>query len=159
MNTIPCLSLWQPWATAMLYGPKDLENRPWPIRHRGRLLVHAAKSKNDMRPDVFAQIRKLWPAFDRYPVPMGAIVGVVNVTGCGQVRNFPGNPWAWGPWCHVWADRRAFRTPIPWKGAQGLFAVPAEVVAEQLAALDIAQPEPVAAPEPGGLFASTGATP
>lgn len=37
------LSLWQPWATLMAYGLKRVETRSWAIRHRGPLLIHAAK--------------------------------------------------------------------------------------------------------------------
>lgn len=43
---LPCLSLRQPWAWAMLEpnGPqKDVENRVWEIKYRGPLIIHAAK--------------------------------------------------------------------------------------------------------------------
>lgn len=37
------LSIRQPWASLIVMGIKDIENRTWPTRHRGSVLVHAAK--------------------------------------------------------------------------------------------------------------------
>jgi hypothetical protein len=35
------LSVRQPWASLIVNGFKDVENRTWPTRYRGRILVHA----------------------------------------------------------------------------------------------------------------------
>mgnify|MGYP002359850962 FL=1 len=35
------LSIRQPWAGLIIHGYKDIENRDWPTRYRGPLLVHA----------------------------------------------------------------------------------------------------------------------
>lgn len=134
-----CLSLWQPWAYTMLYGPKDLENRGWPTSHRGSLLVHASKTVTDLNGATFDRIRVLWPEVPPLLMsmcPLGAIVGIVDVVGCGRPENFPGNGWAWGPWCHQWANRRPFKTPIPYRGAQGLFDVPEAIVREAIRQVD-----------------------
>jgi hypothetical protein len=37
------LSIRQPWAWLILHAGKDIENRDWPTRFRGRFLIHAAK--------------------------------------------------------------------------------------------------------------------
>ena len=37
------LSIRQPWAWMILYAGKDIENREWPTRFRGRVLIHASK--------------------------------------------------------------------------------------------------------------------
>ena len=37
------LSIRQPWAWLIVNGYKDIENRTWPTRFRGRVLVHASK--------------------------------------------------------------------------------------------------------------------
>ncbi|RCJ19276.1 hypothetical protein A6770_31970 [Nostoc minutum NIES-26] len=37
------LSVRQPWAWAIIYASKDIENRGWPIYYRGDILIHAAK--------------------------------------------------------------------------------------------------------------------
>lgn len=43
LEPIKCLSLWQPWSSLMVHGVKLVETRSWPVKHRGRLLIHAAK--------------------------------------------------------------------------------------------------------------------
>ncbi|MDF4205045.1 ASCH domain-containing protein [Pseudomonas protegens] len=37
------LSIRQPWAWLIIHGGKDIENRSWHTKYRGRFLVHAAK--------------------------------------------------------------------------------------------------------------------
>ena len=37
------LSIRQPWATLILHGQKDIENRSWATRQRGQVLIHASK--------------------------------------------------------------------------------------------------------------------
>ena len=36
------LSVRQPWAWLILYGPKDIENRTWTSRARGRIAIQAS---------------------------------------------------------------------------------------------------------------------
>ncbi|NBF09766.1 ASCH domain-containing protein [Pseudomonas sp. Fl4BN1] len=37
------LSIRQPWAWLIIHGGKDVENRSWHTKYRGRFLVHASK--------------------------------------------------------------------------------------------------------------------
>ncbi|SDG87205.1 ASCH domain-containing protein [Pseudomonas flavescens] len=37
------LSIRQPWAWLIIHGSKDIENRTWHTKFRGRFLVHAAQ--------------------------------------------------------------------------------------------------------------------
>lgn len=37
------LSILQPWPWLILHAWKDIENRTWPTRFRGRFLIHAGK--------------------------------------------------------------------------------------------------------------------
>ena len=39
------LSLRQPWASLIIYGGKDIENRRWETKYRGPLLIHASKAR------------------------------------------------------------------------------------------------------------------
>lgn len=39
------ISLWQPWAWAVLCLGKDVENRVWRTNHRGPLILHAAQRR------------------------------------------------------------------------------------------------------------------
>ncbi len=64
MNTLPCISLWQPWAGLLVHGHehpngKRVENRTWdlPATMRGRwCLVHAAKTNRREEFDAAEQI-------------------------------------------------------------------------------------------------------
>ena len=40
---IAALSIRQPWAWLIVNGYKDIENRDWPTKFRGRMLVHAPR--------------------------------------------------------------------------------------------------------------------
>lgn len=41
------LTVQQPWAWAIIHGGKDVENRPWNCRFRGRFYVHAGLRLSD----------------------------------------------------------------------------------------------------------------
>lgn len=123
---------------------KRVENRTWPLYHRGPLAIHAGKSKAWLEEDEGN------PGHDLYGIPLadlvyGAIVGVVDVIASVPYRDiFPfgapkGLEWlathehCSGPHCHVYANPRKLPKPIPWKGAQGLFQVPDDVIAAAFA--------------------------
>jgi len=40
---VKALSIRQPWAHMILYNGKDIENRTWPTKVRGRVLIHASQ--------------------------------------------------------------------------------------------------------------------
>ena len=42
------LSVRQPWAWAIIYAGKDVENRTWPTRYRGFVIVHASQRVDDV---------------------------------------------------------------------------------------------------------------
>lgn len=77
-----CLSIRQPWASYVVRGYKDIENRDWRTSYRGPLWIHAGKK---VVGDVgrakltFNQITgELSPAMDN--LPRGAIIGIVRLT-------------------------------------------------------------------------------
>lgn len=41
------LSVKQPWASLLVYGVKDIENRTWSTKYRGKLLIHSSKTALD----------------------------------------------------------------------------------------------------------------
>lgn len=45
MAVIKALSLWQPWASLIVWGAKEYETRDWPTNYRGKLAIHATKRK------------------------------------------------------------------------------------------------------------------
>jgi hypothetical protein len=99
------------------WGTKDVENRSWETKFRGKLLIHAGGT-----PDR--------EAFVRFPLACtyGAIIGWVQILDC--VQNHP-SVWAErGQWHWVIGERKLFKTPIPCKGALQLWQVSAEVAAQ-----------------------------
>lgn len=125
-----CLSIHQPWAFSILNQGKDVENRIWPTKHRGPLLIHAAKSRKSYD----AWMPESWHRFYQCDLPpwesfaKGAIVGVVDVVDCFHIFREPikqqkYQKWSQGPYCWVLSNPRAFEVPIPYKGNQNLFNV------------------------------------
>ena len=126
------LSIRQPWAWLILHAGKDIENRDWQTTFRGRILIHAGKGMTvtefadamDFYEDRILD-RKLWamPKIDE--LARGALVGSVEVVGMTAQSD---SPWFFGTYGWQLRNPIAFKKPIPWKGALGLFEVPDHVV-------------------------------
>lgn len=145
------LSIRQPWAWAILHGGKDIENRDWPTDHRGALLIHAAKLEEADGMDscfriMSAQTRigvGLLAGFYAREKQLGGLVGVATVNGCVTKS---ASPWFTGRfgWEITMVAEGTF---VEWRGQQGLFDVPPDVVAR------MNLPRWATFLEPGGLAA------
>lgn len=120
------LSIRQPWAWLIVNGHKDVENRTWRTKIRGRVLVHAAKkSTYPERLEWLISMRRI--GFDAHQVPdskdweVGGIVGSVEIVDCVEESD---SRWhAEGQWGFVL--RNAQPLPfLPCKGRLGFFEVP-----------------------------------
>ncbi len=128
MRMMPALSIRQPWAWLVVNGHKDVENRTWPTRFRGRVYVHAGKTKEH---DDFPEIRSLLEQTDivlpdRFS--LGAIVGEVDIVGCLTGSR---SKWFFGPYGFLLRDPVAYAEPIPCRGMLGFFNVPETVMAPE----------------------------
>lgn len=131
-----CLTVWNPWAAAIVIGDKDVENRPWraPASAEGRrFYVHAGKQYDDGAEG--AGIR--WARRKVHGLPLGvvrgAVIGSVELVGCAEAEDCQ-LPWCMGvpgAWAWLLRDPRVFRRQVPMRGALGLFE-PAAEVAEAL---------------------------
>ena len=118
------LSIRQPWAWLILHAGKDIENRDWPARFRGRFLIHASKG---MTQDEYAnglytlaEINKkiVLPQFEG--LERGGIVGTCILEDCVQRSS---SPWFFGEYGFVLRD--AAPLPFrPFRGSLGFFDVP-----------------------------------
>ena len=72
-----CLSIRQPWATLIVTGYKDVENRTWRTSYRGPLLIHATRT-----PDLAARTHGLLTRGDIAGLPCGGIIGAVMLDDC-----------------------------------------------------------------------------
>lgn len=146
------LSLWQPWATLVAIEAKGLETRSWSTNYRGRLAIHAAKKwtheLSDLcdQPPFLGALDAALPQLETDAVamspkaarllPLGCIVATADLTDCIAItlRNAPDEPeYSFGdyrPGRFMWRleNVRRLPTPIPCRGAQGLFNVPADVL-------------------------------
>ena len=132
------ISLWQPWASLMAHGHKQIETRSWPTSYRGPLLIHAAKRWTAEEADYHRVFqRTLCVEFD---VPLGCIVGLVHLAAVDRTEdmvdyldepelsfgNYSTGRWAWTTnLTPVLID-----PPIPLRGQQGLWDAPPEIVRE-----------------------------
>ena len=126
------LSINQPWAWLIVNGFKDIENRDWPTRYRGTVLVHAGmKMSNDDFLDVKDMISRMpetIEAINNHPMKctprilkeqwMGGIVGQVDIVDCVSEST---SPWFFGKYGFVLANPVAFDVIRPCKGALGFF--------------------------------------
>lgn len=132
------LSLWQPWASLYVLHEKHNETRDWALRHRGWLLIHAAKHfTRDERELCAREPFKAALAAHGYDdpaqLPLGAIVGAVHIAECFRIDAHTGGritrkEYAFGnyaPGRYGFAADRALVlvTPLPWTGKQGLFNI------------------------------------
>lgn len=83
MATEYALSLKQPWAALLAHGLKTIEVRRWPTRHRGRLLIHAARIP-DERPEAWAHVTD---AVRETAQLNGGVIGVGQLMACIAYRS------------------------------------------------------------------------
>lgn len=129
------ISLWQPWASAVVLGVKKIETRHWGPKYTGPLAIHAAKRWHAEQ----QQFAATEVALGRLPqrLPFGAIIGVVELLGwrfaedvAAQITaiermygNYDAGRFAW-----LLANARALPEPIPFKGHQSFFEVPDDLL-------------------------------
>lgn len=132
------ISIRQPWASLILKAGKDIENRCWATKVRGRVLIHAAKGMTKgehedaiefavdaIRADPrnagvtkMRTLRELGFAFEE--LERGGIIGSVEIVDCVTSST---SPWFVGQFGFVLRNPLPL-TFVPWKGQLGFFKVP-----------------------------------
>lgn len=152
------LTVRQPWAWAIVYGGKDVENRIRNVAgaYRGPIAIHAGLSYDNEASwsagweSLHAAITAEGsPPWDAPWVGGGAIIGVVDLVDVHDPLDVlfrapenAGVPVACSPWAEegafhlVLANPRPLAEPIPFKGALGLRTLPADVEAAVWAGVD-----------------------
>ncbi|MBZ9715357.1 hypothetical protein [Deinococcus multiflagellatus] len=131
------ISVWEPWASALVDGLKPLENRHWhnapalqAIARRlpgQRLVIHASKSNYDMRGFRFIRM-KTGRSYPRHECALGALIGVVTVSDFVE--------WHHSDWYEdgaqalVVRDGVRFDHPITFTGRQGFMKLGPDTVPE-----------------------------
>lgn len=124
-DTIPCLSIRQPYAWLIVQGIKPVENRTWRTNFRGRVLIHAGITypKREYADDFEAWAERAYPATREEMV--GGIVGEAVIVDC--VKAHP-SPYFIGPYAFVLEQAKAYPKLIPLGGKLGFFGVPTALI-------------------------------
>lgn len=121
------LTVRQPWAHLIIHAGKDIENRTWSAKFRGRIFIHAAKGMtrdewldalqfcNGMDPMWTTETFPKFESFER-----GGIIGEVDIIGCVADSQ---SPWFVGPCGFVLKNPKPLPF-VPCKGALGFFRLP-----------------------------------
>ncbi len=161
---VPAISLRQPWAGAVAWLGKDVENRgSWPSKYRGPILIHASSAEptaedfaalrviaaeDGFEPELVAELDPGSEGFVAEVWERGAIIAVAQlaeVFGPDDTVEEE-HPMAGSPWVQDDAEYWLYFSdvvqiePIPFEGADGMFEVPYEV-AESLEPLVIEEDE------------------
>jgi hypothetical protein len=124
------ISVRQPWAWAIVYAGKDVENRTWPTRYRGPVFIHAGVAfdgrKDDALDDAADWARRAGieaPTLDQ--LQRGGIIGIADIVGCVTSMD---SRWFCGPYGFVLRNARPLPF-VPCKGQLGFFPAPAAALA------------------------------
>lgn len=127
------LSIRQPWASLIIKGFKDVENRSWRTLIRGEIAVHASVSKAEddwedaiitvaaIRAIAFSEAEKwlIKAIGDSDKLPRGAVLGTVEITDCKRERT---SPWHFDEnWGFYLQNPKELKKPIPAKGKLGFW--------------------------------------
>lgn len=109
------LSIRQPWAWLILNAGKDIENRSWPTRYRGRFLIHASKGMTRSEYDDGCEsLRGLghiaMPDFKS--LERGGVVGAATIVDCVDHSK---SRWFFGDYGFVLTDVR----PLSFRAVNG----------------------------------------
>lgn len=125
------LSIRQPWAWLIIHGGKDIENRSWHTKFRGRFLVHAAQGMTNkeycdglefaMRAGDIRLLRE-FPTSQQ--MERGGIIGSVVLA---DSRDTSKSPWYMGKKAFLLVDPKPLPF-MPLKGQLNFFEVPDELV-------------------------------
>jgi len=129
------LSIRQPWAWLICVGYKDVENRSWRTKFRGRIYVHAGKTKDTTVPQ-HSLFGETW-MLDRLSYGQrldyfvarkdrGAIIGEVDIVDClfrdpdevARIHSRWAEPGQYG---FILASPVLYQKPIPCRGMLGFF--------------------------------------
>lgn len=132
------ITVYNPYAWLMIFGGqicpellKDVENRGYPTKYRGRLLIHASL-RLDPRPyhDATWLVEKAFgrelavrvPQWGRaHALPRGGIIGAVTLFDVREPFGVPASPWHL-PGHYGWMLRDPVALPFyPVRGQQGLW--------------------------------------
>lgn len=127
------LTLWQPWAWAIAHAGKRIENREWkpPVWIIGeQIAIHAGKTLDEHAAADLLEDLEIEPGTIEFS--RGAVVAIATVKGWVSriAYDHPQARWFGGPCGWVLIDVVPLAKPVPCRGRQKLWDLPADVEAE-----------------------------
>ena len=126
-DSMPALSIRQPWAELILLGRKSAEIRSWQTDYRGPLLIHAARHVDAALDERFSLTH----------LTRGAFIGSVRLVSISPIDPARWESWRprhlvegrFSPGLYAWflAEPRRFAEPVAASGQLNLFEPSAEV--------------------------------
>ncbi len=115
-ETALAISVRQPWAWLIIHGGKDIENRTWKTKIRGRVLIHASKGMTEEE----YSATECWAGCnlgvwlpERTLLLRGGIIGSVEIVDCVTKSE---SQWFSGPYGFVLRNPE----PIPFRACRGM---------------------------------------
>jgi hypothetical protein len=113
------ISIRQPWAALIVAGIKDIENRSWPTKYRGQLLIHASQKFDKVGLEMMKKMKIPEIIIKTMKDYRGGIIGEVNLVDCVKESK---SEWFEGPYGFVIKNARPLWFK-PCKGKLGIFDV------------------------------------
>ncbi len=117
------LSLTQPMAWAVVAAGKDIENRSWDTKFRGRFYIHASKGFNQKHYNWIWEREGILGLTLPAPADFihGAIIGEAELVGV--CTGHSGSSWFMGPYGFMLKNAKEYEHPIYCRGQLGFFEV------------------------------------
>jgi hypothetical protein len=140
MTPIKCISLHEPWASAIALKLKTVETRSWSTNYRGTLGIHAAKKRTEeqcrIHFDLLTRFPKYARAFGTRDFHHGHIIALVDLVDCKPTEKYCGTDLLtlalgnFTPGRYAWLLKNIRRLPhpVPAIGRQGFFTVPIDMI-------------------------------
>lgn len=118
--SLKVLTVKQPWASALVRGEKDVENRIWTTTYRGWVLIHAGLKWDESV--ISKQVAMT--------MPRGHVIGAIKLTSIVHGHDSGwAQPGCWH-WLHDTSAALILPNPVPWRGVQGLIQAPQELLSQ-----------------------------
>jgi activating signal cointegrator 1 len=140
---VKAISLWQPWASLIAAGVKEVETRHWFTPYRGPIAIHAAKRlESDCGEELDELCLEEFGCHWRTSLPRGAIVATAELVACERMfekvyptiggypsaREFICGNWQQGRFAWLLNAVKPLKPPVPYRGMQGLFDIDGSAV-------------------------------
>lgn len=115
------------WAWAIMNAGKDIENRDWRTKFRGRIAIHSSLglTKREYQShmfDIYGILKAPYPDIVKYDdITRGAIIGTVEIVDCVDTSD---SKWFSGKYGFVLRNPVKLEKPIPCKGRLSFWDLP-----------------------------------